>query len=174
MSSKQKKHSEALNIARKAAVNIQNNILELIKISQSIINYDELKTNINIFSDAQDLVKNKLILESKTERKNDITKRIVDTLEGLTDNFLDKDFDMTSTTLNNSTNSSIKKVAGRNVLRSALGVTLRRPWLTELKIEDLFKIESISQDEFVIQSDASVFVTIDAVYEKVIILVVTY
>lgn len=59
MSSKQKKHSEALNIARKAAVNIQNNILELIKISQSIINYDELKSNINIFSDAQDLVKNK-------------------------------------------------------------------------------------------------------------------
>jgi hypothetical protein len=173
MSSKQKKHSEALNIARKAAVNIQNNILELIKIAQSITNWDDFKSNVNIFSDAQDSAKNKLILESKNERKNDITKRIVDTLEGLTDNFPDKDFEITSTTLNNSTNSTSIKQSGRNVLRSALGVTLRRPWLTELKIEDLFKIESISQDEFVIQSDASVFVTIDAVYEKVIILVVT-
>lgn len=172
MSSKQKKHSEALNIARKAALNIQNNIVELIKIAQSITNWDDIKSTVNIFSDAHDSAKSKLILESKTERKNDITKRIVDTLEGLTDNFPDKDFDM-STTLNNSTNSSTIKKAGRNVLRSALGVTLRRPWLTELKIEDLFKIESISQDEFVIQSDASVFVTIDAVYEKVIILVVT-
>jgi hypothetical protein len=113
-------------------------------------------------------------LESKTERKNDITKRIVETLEGLTDNFPDKDFDTTSTTLNNSTNSSSIKRCNKNVLRSALGVSLRRPWLSELKIEDLFKIESISSDEFVIQSDASVFVTIDAVYEKVIILVVTY
>lgn len=117
--------------------------------------------------------KNKLILESKNERKNDITKRIVETLEGLTDNFPDKDFDTTSTTLNNSTNSSSIKRCNKNVLRSALGVSLRRPWLSELKIEDLFKIESISSDEFVIQSDASVFVTIDAVYEKVIILVVT-
>jgi len=113
-------------------------------------------------------------LESKTERKNDITKRIVETLEGLTDNFPDKDFDTTSTTLNNSTNSSSIKRCNKNVLRSALGVSLRRPWLSELKIEDLFKIESISSDEFVIQSDASVFVTIDAVYEKVIILVVSY
>lgn len=113
-------------------------------------------------------------MESKTERKNDITKRIVETLEGLTDNFPDKDFDTTSTTLNNSTNSSSIKRCNKNVLRSALGVSLRRPWLSELKIEDLFKIESISSDEFVIQSDASVFVTIDAVYEKVIILVVTY
>lgn len=113
-------------------------------------------------------------MESKTERKNDITKRIVETLEGLTDNFPDKDFDTTSTTLNNSTNSSSIKRCNKNVLRSALGVSLRRPWLSELKIEDLFKIESISSDEFVIQSDASVFVTIDAVYEKVIILVVSY
>merc|ERR1712127_83178 len=72
------------------------------------------------------------------------------------------------------TNSSSIKRCNKNVLRSALGVSLRRPWLSELKIEDLFKIESISSDEFVIQSDASVFVTIDAVYEKVIILVVSY
>jgi len=38
LSSKQKKHPEALNLARKAANNIQNNINELIKIAQSITN----------------------------------------------------------------------------------------------------------------------------------------
>jgi hypothetical protein len=152
MSSKQKKHSESLVVSRKAAANIQNNICELIKVASSIASDEKYINNVALFSECKS---DKLIIESKNERKNDIIKRIVETLESLTDNFPDKDPD-SSSALNNSTNSSNFKKTSHNVLRSALGVSLRRPWLSELKIEDLFKIDPIYTDEFILTYDPSI------------------
>jgi len=40
MSSKAKKHEDSLVVAKKAAVNIQNNIIELIKVAHSVSSED--------------------------------------------------------------------------------------------------------------------------------------
>lgn len=39
------------------------------------------------------------------------------------------------------------------MLRSALGVSLRRPWLKDLNIEEMFKLEPIYTDEFILTKD---------------------
>jgi len=94
------------------------------------------KHHVSLFSDQRT---DKFIIEANNERKNEIVRQIVSTLECLSDNFIDKD--LNSSKISDFSSTSIKK--SKNVLRSALGVSLRRPWLNELKIEDMFKLEPI-------------------------------
>jgi len=138
MSSKQKSHNDSYKFSLKAVKNIQNNILELIKLSSGVLNEADMsKHHVNLFSDQKT---DKFIIEANNERKNEIVRQIVSTLECLSDNFINTD--LNSSKISDTSSSSIKKHS-KNVLRSALGVSLRRPWLTELKIEDMFKLEPI-------------------------------
>jgi len=129
------------------------NIHEMIKIAHSLEeeNSDSQQNiesqHVSLFSDTKS---EKFIIESKNERKNLNIKQIINTLECLVDVFLDKDMNLTKSTSSFSTTSSTYKKSNKNVLRSALGVFFRRPWLSELKIEDMFKLEPISADEFVL------------------------
>jgi len=129
------------------------NVLEMIKIARSLEeeNVDSQPNiefqQISLFSDSKS---DKFIIESKNERKNINIKQIINTLESLVDNFLEKDMNLTKSSSSLSTSSSTYKKSSKNVLRSALGVFFRRPWLSELKIEDMFKLEPISVDEFVL------------------------
>jgi len=50
-----------------------------------------------------------------------------------------------------------------NVLRSALGVSQRRSWMIELKIEDMFRLDPISTDEFVLSYDPGNYISIDSI-----------
>jgi len=155
MSSKQKNHSDALRFSLKAVQNIHANIMELIKLAKAMLHEGEVaKHNVNLFSDTRT---EKFIIEANNERKNEIVRQIITTLEGLTENFIERDVNISK--LSDVSSLSQK----RNVLRSALGVSLRRPWLNELKIEDMFKIQPIYTDEFVLTQDANIHVTIDAV-----------
>jgi len=142
------------------------NVHEMIKIARSLEeeNVDSQPNiefqQISLFSESKS---DKFIIESKNERKNINIKQIINTLESLVDNFLDKDMNLTKSSSSFSTSSSTDKKSSQNVLRSALGVFFRRPWLSELKIEDMFKLDPISVDEFVLNYDANTHVTIDAV-----------
>jgi len=60
------------------------------------------------------------------------------------------------------------------VLRSALGVSQRRSWMIDLKIEDMFRLDPITIDEFVLSYDPGNYISIDSVYEKILILAVIY
>lgn len=107
LSNKQKKHEESLEIARKAVNNIHSNILELVKVAYSVSTDDEShKKDVTLFSDQKT---DKFIIEANNERKNEITKQIISTLENITDNFVEKkdlNRSRTSWDANSSTNSS--------------------------------------------------------------------
>lgn len=49
------------------------------------------------------------------------------------------------------------------MLRSALGVSQRRSWMIELKIEDMFRLDPISTDEFVLSYDPGNYISIDSI-----------
>lgn len=128
-----------------AIKNIHRHLNEVIKVANSInvsnmINPDQNKDEIKLFTH---IATSKFIIESKNERKCESIKQILNTLESLQD-FLVSNGNTSISRINNndynSINSSKLLVNNKNVLRSALGVSTRRPWLSELKIEDMFKM----------------------------------
>jgi len=97
--------------------------------------------NINLFtvqkSDA-------FIIESVTDRKYDNVKQISGALLGIQDMLIDIDHiaDI-PLSANEDSVGALDKVKVHGQLRSALGVSQRRIWMANLKIEDMFRLDSI-------------------------------
>lgn len=138
----------------KAVDYIHDNFNELNKITKTInvptANSDE---EIKLFSNEKS---DKFIIESNVDRKIENIRQIISTLEHIQNYFWNKGGFNESNLSNdeNSTNNDIfnnsapKKLF--NVLRSALGVSQRRSWMIDLKIEDMFRLDPINTDEFIL------------------------
>jgi len=131
LSNIKKDHKEALLVARNSLNNIKLNIEELNKIitKMDLSNKENYPFN-SLFNEN---VSDKFIIEKNEENKTECLLQIRYTLDYLLKIFNFEDLE----SLNNI------KLSSNQVLRSYLGVSRRRQWVSEFKMEDLFKLDFI-------------------------------